>query len=206
MDFAAIKTKLAALAAAALVFFSGATALKFPASDAGKTQYNSKVYAVEPFTAALALPDGWSTAERDVQADNTAKPLGSASVFSVYDIYNADGALVGAIGYNLYEPYESDADSVNIVYAQVRMGSLYCFDTDESYAVVKQTANGAVATADVISVQPQEGQSAAAAEETVNRGILAYDREKQIFVAVELDASAVTAGQQQSMAKSLKIY
>lgn len=196
--------RIAAAAAAVVLFFSGVTTLVFPASDAGKTEANSEVYAVEPFSVALTLPDGWSTKERDVTADNTGKPLNLASVFSVYDIYNENNTLVGAIGYNIYEPYEGDADSIGVVYSQVRMGSVYRFDTDDSYTVVSETERGKVATADVI-LQAEEGKPTAAAAETRSLGILAYDNQKHVFVAVELDPSAVTAEQQTAIAKSLKI-
>lgn len=179
--------------------------LYFPASDAGKTEYNSDIYAVEPFTVTLILPDGWSATERDVSADSTGKPLSLASVFSIYDIFNADGTLVGAIGYNLYEPYESDADSVAVVYSQVRMGSGYRFDTDESYTVVREFDTGKTATVNVLSQLAEDGQSAASAPESVNRGILSYDHDKLVFVALEFDAETTTAEQVQSIAESLQI-
>ena len=86
-----------------------------------------------------------------------------------------------------------------MVYAAVRMGSVYRFDTDESYEVVKETDVGANAVMDVVLQEGGAGGSA-----TLNRGVLAYDRDRAVFVAFELDAGRVTAQQQRDIAASVE--
>ena len=168
-----------------------AAVLSFPAETAaGEGEF---------FSVSFDLPEGWTVQARDAEAgQDTGEPLALASVTSVYDICNDRGALVGAVGYSPYQPYEGERDAPAVVYATVRMGSVYRFDTDESYEVVKETAVGANAVMDVIL---QEG--GAGGSTTRNRGVLAYNRDCSVFVAFELDAAQVTAEQQRAIASSL---
>ena len=153
----------------------------------------------ESVSVSFDLPEGWTVRAREPDAgQDTGEPLALASVTSVYDLYDAQGALVGAAGYSPYEPYEGERDAPAVVYATVRMGSVYRFDTDESYEVVKETDVGANAVMDVILQEGGAGGSA-----TLNRGVLAYDRERAVFVAFELDAGRVTAQQQRDIAASV---
>ena len=154
----------------------------------------------ESVSVSFDLPEGWTVRARETDAgQDTGEPLALASVTSVYDLYDAQGALVGAAGYSPYEPYEGERDAPAVVYATVRMGSVYRFDTDESYEVVKETDVGANAVMDVIL---QEG--GAGGSTTRNRGVLAYDRDRAVFVAFELDAGRVTAQQQRDIAASVE--
>ena len=154
----------------------------------------------ESLSVSFDLPEGWTVRAREPDAgQDIHEPLALASVTSVYDLYDAQGALVGAAGYSPYEPYEGERDAPAVVYATVRMGSVYRFDTDESYEVVKETDVGANAVMDVIL---QEG--GAGGSTTLNRGVLAYDRDRAVFVAFELDAGRVTAQQQRDIAASVE--
>ena len=153
----------------------------------------------ESFSVSFDLPEGWTASAREPAAgQDVHEPLALASVTSVYDLYDAQGALVGAAGYSPYEPYEGERDAPAVVYAAVRMGSVYRFDTDESYEVVKETDVGANAVMDVVLQEGGAGGSA-----TLNRGVLAYDRDRAVFVAFELDAGRVTAQQQRDIAASV---
>ena len=153
----------------------------------------------ESFSVSFDLPEGWTLRAREPDAgQDTGEPLALASVTSVYDLYDAQGALVGAAGYSPYEPYEGERDAPAVVYATVRMGSVYRFDTEESYEVVKETDVGANAVMDVVLQEGGAGGSA-----TLNRGVLAYDRDRAVFVAFELDAGRVTAQQQRDIAASV---
>ena len=53
----------------------------------------------------------------------------------------------------------------------------------------------------VMDVVLQEGGAGGSA--TLNRGVLAYDRDRAVFVAFELDAGRVTAQQQRDIAASV---
>lgn len=153
----------------------------------------------ESFSVSFDLPEGWTLRAREPDAgQDVHEPLALASVTSVYDLYDAQGGLAGAVGYSPYEPYEGERDAPAVVYAAVRMGSVYRFDTEESYEVVKETDVGANAVMDVVLQEGGAGGSA-----TLNRGVLAYDRDRAVFVAFELDAGRVTAQQQRDIAASV---
>ena len=154
----------------------------------------------ESFSVSFDLPEGWTASAREPDAgQDVHEPLALASVTSGYDLYDARGGLAGAVGYSPYEPYEGERDAPAVVYAAVRMGSVYRFDTDESYEVVKETDVGANAVMDVVLQEGGAGGSA-----TLNRGVLAYDRDRAVFVAFELDAGRVTAQQQRDIAASVE--
>ena len=154
----------------------------------------------ESFSVSFDLPEGWTASAREPDAgQDVHEPLALASVTSIYDLYDAQGGLAGAVGYSPYEPYEGERDAPAVVYAAVRMGSVYRFDTEESYEVVKETDVGANAVMDVVLQEGGAGGSA-----TLNRGVLAYDRDRAVFVAFELDAGRVTAQQQRDIAASVE--
>lgn len=165
------------------------TVIEFPAEAAG-----------EAVSVSFGLPEGWTARAREADAgQDTGEPLALASVTSIYDLYDAQGSLAGAVGCSPYEPYEGERDAPAVVYATVRLGSVYRFDTDESYEVVKETDVGANAVMDVVRQVGGAGGST-----TLNRGVLAYDRERAVFVAFELDAGRVTAQQQRDIAASVE--
>lgn len=169
-----------------------AAVLSFPAQKVASG-------AGEAFSVSFDLPEGWTVEAREPDAgQGVHEPLALASVTSIYDLYDAQGGLAGAVGYSPYEPYEGERDAPAVVYAAIRMGSVYRFDTDESYEVVKETDVGANAVMDVVL---QEG--GAGGSTTLNRGVLAYDRDRAVFVAFELDAGRVTAQQQREIAASV---
>ena len=150
---------------------------------------------------SIELPQGWKIQKREQtqRADN--KPLVLASLnpsYPVYDIYDKNHVLVGAVGYSTYEPYEGDRDSVQIVYSALRLGSVYRFDTDNKYDVIQTTERGTTALTTVIF------QDGANSEPVNNLGVLAYDNEKECFVAIELEASSVSESQALEIAKSIR--
>lgn len=112
--------------------------------------------------------------------------------------YDKNHVLVGAVGYSTYEPYEGDRDSVQIVYSALRLGSVYRFDTDNKYDVIQTTERGTTALTTVIF------QDGANSEPVNNLGVLAYDNEKECFVAIELEASSVSESQALEIAKSIR--
>lgn len=88
---------------------------------------------------SITLPQGWKFQEKTKKSDTEHEPLmlaGLNPLYTVYDIYDSDHTLIGAIGYSNYEPYEGDKDSVQVVYSALRLGSVYRFDTDSRYGVV----------------------------------------------------------------------
>ena len=56
--------------------------LTFPVDDYAKTEFNTKVYAEEPFSVSIALPNGWSVKKQEVVEDK----FKLLPVFSKYNI------------------------------------------------------------------------------------------------------------------------
>ena len=150
---------------------------------------------------SITLPQGWKFQEKTKKSDTEHEPLmlaGLNPLYTVYDIYDSDHTLIGAIGYSNYEPYEGDKDSVQVVYSALRLGSVYRFDTDSRYDVVKTNKYGTTALTTVVY------QDGANAESVNNWGILSYNNEKECFVAVELESNSVSESQVLEIAKSIE--
>ena len=150
---------------------------------------------------SIELPQEWKIQKREQTQHAENKPLALASLnpsYPVYDIYDKNHVLVGAVGYSTYEPYDGDRDSVQIVYSALRLGSVYRFDTDNKYDVIQTTEHGTTALTTVIF------QDGASSEPVNNLGVLAYDNEKECFVAIELEASSVSESQALEIAKSIR--
>ena len=152
-------------------------------------------------TISITLPQGWEFQERTKKSDTEHEPLmlaGLNPLYTVFDIYDSDHTLIGAIGSSSYEPYEGDKDSVQVVYSALRLGSVYRFDTDSRYDVVKTNKYGTTALTTVVY------QDGANAEPVNNWGILSYNNEKECFVAVELESSFVSENQVLEIARSIE--
>ena len=79
-------------------------------------------------TISITLPQGWEFQEKTKKSGTELEPLilaGLNPLYTVYDIYDSNRTLIGAIGYSNYEPYEGDKDSVQVVYSALRLGSVY---------------------------------------------------------------------------------
>lgn len=152
-------------------------------------------------TISIIFPQGWEFQEKTKKSGTELEPLilaGLNPLYTVYDIYNSNHTLIGAIGYSNYEPYEGDKDSVQVVYSALRLGSVYRFDTDSRYEVVKTNKYGTTALTTVVY------QDGASVEPVNNWGILSYNNEKECFVAVELESNFVSEEQVLEIAKSIE--
>ena len=55
----------------------------------------------ESFSVSFDLPEGWTASAREPDAgQDVHEPLALASVTSIYDLYDAQGGLAGAVGYS----------------------------------------------------------------------------------------------------------
>ena len=154
------------------------------------------------YTISIAIPQGWKFQKRTQIQSSVYKPLALADLnpsYPVYDIYDKNHVLLGAIGCSSYEPYGEDKDSVQVVYSALRLGSVYRFDTDNKYDVIQTTECGTTALTTVIF------QDGASSEPVNNFGVLAYNNEKKCFVAIELEASYVSESQALEIAKSIHL-
>jgi ABC-type phosphate transport system substrate-binding protein len=170
----------------------------FPASDRGRTEFNTQIYDVEPFDVRIQLPSGWSFGEKGAGAEPGGLfPL--ISVWSVKDIFDEDDEIIGVMGFNTYEEYEGAEDDPRAIYGQIALGNGYHFDVRESYTVVREAEAGKTATADVYySASINNGK------EKTNRGIVSYDKDRLVYIAIEFDYDMVTAEQLESIARSIE--
>ena len=166
-----------------------------------KIEFSAQESEQSNCTISITLPQGWKFQEKTKKSGTELEPLmlaGLNLLYTMYDIYDSNQTLVGAIGYSDYEPYEGDKDSVQIVYSTLRLGSVYRFDTDSRYEVVKTNKYGTTALTTVVY------QDGASVEPVNNWGILSYNNEKECFVAVELESNFVSEEQVLEIAKSIE--
>ena len=170
--------------------------LTFPVDDYAKTEFNTRVYAEEPFSVSIALPNGWSVKKQEVVEDK----FKLLPVFSKYNILNEDKDLVGVAGYNKYEVYESAENEPAAIYNQIALGNDYHFDIRDTYKVMKKTETGVTAVTDVYySTAVNDGK------EKRNKGIVSYNKDMLVYAAFEFDQDRITDEQLESVAKSIEI-
>ncbi|MCI8351664.1 MAG: hypothetical protein HFJ86_10960 [Oscillospiraceae bacterium] len=174
----------------------------FPVGDFEKTEYNEAIFAVNPFPVDFLLPEGWTTrVSEDNETENTPHLL-YVGAWSRVDILDEEGRAVGCIGYNLYEPYEGEEDNPAAIYNQIGLGNGYQFDVREAYTPVEGSAFHAALTDVCYSGAFLEGLGQEG--ERTNRGILAYDGERHLYVAIEFVSGALTEEQLTVIAASLR--
>lgn len=170
--------------------------LTFPVDDYAKTEFNTRVYAEEPFSVSLTLPNGWSVKKQEMVEDK----FKLLSTFSKYNILNEDKVLVGIAGYNKYEVYEGAENEPAAVYNQIALGNDYHFDVRDTYKVINETETGVTAVTDVYySAAVNDGK------EKRNKGIVSYNKDMLVYVAFEFDQDRITVEQLESVAKSIEI-
>jgi hypothetical protein len=159
--------------------------LTFPGEDAGTD--------ISPFTVTLTLPSGWSLTDT---ATEDAFPI--FPVLSKRGLSNAEEEAVGAIGFSPYEPVEGAEDDPRAIYSQIALGNDYKFNVRDMYTVIQENDDGetAITTVDYAA-------SINNGAEKANRGIVAYNRDKRVYVAIELDSDSLSDEQAEAIAQSL---
>ena len=196
---AAIIVFLALCAFTVVVYFT--MNVTFPVSDKGKTEYNTAIYEIEPFALSVQLPEKWSYKEREPGSNFDNHSAFIEVIWSVLDIYNENGERVGAVGYNTYEEYEGAENDPRAIYSQIALGNNYHFDVRDSYTVIKETDSGITATADVYySASINNGI------EMTNKGILSYNRNLLVYIAMEFESALITDEQITNIAQSILVY
>ena len=122
------------------------------------------------------------------------------SVFSKYDILNKDKELVGVAGFNVYEPYEGAEEEPAAIYNQIALGNDYQFDVRDSYNVVTETETGKTAVTDVYYAASVNN-----GKEKRNKGIVSYNKDLKVYVALEFEDGKITDKELQEIAKSAVI-
>ena len=117
-----------------------------------------------------------------------------------------DDALMAICGYNQFESIDENEipqeDYYKAVYSGIRLGSLYRWD-DYQPIVTSEYMETALAN---VYIEQTDGMTAAAASPTiVMPGILSYNKQLQVYVAVQFLSDTVTNEEQETIAKSIHL-
>lgn len=171
------------------------TLISFPAYRDGRQDYNARIYDIDPFLMGLELPEGWS-----VQLPPPSE-RGTTFAFTPLWLYQGD-EYAGSIGFNTFEVYPDvpPENFYRMVYNQLMLGSV--LNWDNSYTVVRDWGSGCAAT-----VQIMERFTDGGIGETAYRpGILAYDQELLVYVAIDLENGRLSNEEVWRMAESLVFF
>jgi len=157
----------------------------FPESDTEKTDMNKDIFEITPFNIQVALPSEWSVGEFDSHAETYLYN----GVWSRVAIFDQEGNCVGAVGYNIFETDEETEGEPMAIYNQIALGNDYQFDVRDSYIVVKKSDAGETATVDVYYSPVFSDSSGSENDSKTNYGILSYNRDRSVYVALEFDSS-----------------
>lgn len=198
----------------------------FPISEKWKTNYNAKVYEIEPFVLNIDFPNGWSIKEVD-QSDAGVKPYHylNHTLFSLVDVFDENSNCIGTIGYNIYASNSETDENPENIYSYIGIGNNYQFDVRNVYKVVQKNEKGDTAITDVLyseaffegvdssilksirKVDSDDSEYLLLNHEGFgvyyNKGILSYNRERLVYIAMEIDKTAITTEQLDVMAKSI---
>lgn len=208
----ALWVSLAALAAVAAVCIglavnpgrgeAGYWTVAFPAYQDGKDEYNASIYETEPFHLSVVLPDGWTIQQPADGAPSTPFPfLPGYTPLNIVD----GGAYIGAICFNIFEPYEDEIpqeEYYKTVYPELRLGSLYSW---QEYTPVVSSPTAETALATVYMVLQEDSLSAAESPTLEVPGILSYDTGLGAYVAIQFAEGAATEEQLQAIAQSIRL-
>lgn len=165
----------------------------FPTSTDGKDDNNAAVYEIQPFTLDFDLPQGWSLDEHQDGLEHSMMPA-----YTLVGLSNESGKMIGAIGYNIYDEYEGAEDDPRTIYNQIALGNDYHFDVRDAYEIVNEVPSGATALTTVYySASVNDGV------EKENHGIVSYNREYQVYIAIELSQEDTTVEQARLVAQSI---
>ncbi|MBQ7283917.1 MAG: hypothetical protein IJW74_03560, partial [Oscillospiraceae bacterium] len=159
-------------------------------------------------SVGIHMPEGWSFENRNIQTDEHPEYLTLDDSFgNCFDIYNNKGENVGAMGVVSYTEYMGAENKLMAIYGSVGLPNMYNFDLNEHYIVADRDENGnwEKATTKVYH-SPQLNRDLGKTEiATYGDGILAYNRECLVFVAMEFKEDYFSDGELKYIAQSLSI-
>ncbi|MFV0496870.1 MAG: hypothetical protein ACK5L0_01695 [Candidatus Fimivivens sp.] len=172
---------------------SSTISLVFPNGAPQINENNAAIFETAPFEVTFSLPDGWTLGGQE----NT-DAFNLMAVFSKTEIVNQEGAVVGAIGFNIYEQYEGAEDDPKAIYNQIALGNDYKFNVRDEYNIVNENPTGNTAMTKVeYAASINEGS------DKTNIGIVSYNRDKHVYIAIELLSDIVNTEQAEFIAKSI---
>lgn len=175
----------------------------FPASEAEKTEDNAEIFEIEPFTVTFVIPENW-----ELKLPEDGEKTYAWSLWSPVNIYQ-DGVCIGSIAYNTFTVYPEADGAYRSVYNQIMLSPHVTWDND--YTPIITTEAGEIATCEVrydatgySAAFP--GETALAESETVyNKGVLAYNTEKLVYIGIQIEANAVSAEEFNTIAESIQL-
>lgn len=171
------------------------TGITFPAYQDGRQDYNAAIYDIEPFLVGIELPEGWS-----VRVPPPAE-RGTSFAFTPLWLYQGD-EYAGSIGFNTFEVYPDvpPESFYRMVYNQLMLGSV--LNWDSNYTVIRDWGSGCAATVQIMERFTDGGIG----ETTYRPGILAYDQELLVYVAIDLENGRLSGEEVWRMAESLVFF
>lgn len=171
--------------------------ITFPAYEAEKTLYNARVYDIAPFHMYVELPDDWEVRMPSEEVNG--------SLFFTPVCFYKDDVLMAICGYNTFEAFDetqiAPGDYAQAVYSSIRLGSLYRWD-DYKPVVTSSLMETALTN---VYINQMDDQSAAAASFVIAPGILSYNKQRRVYIAVQFVPDAVTDEQRKKIAESIHI-
>ncbi|MDE7203671.1 MAG: M56 family metallopeptidase [Lachnospiraceae bacterium] len=152
--------------------------VQFPAHAFDKTEYNAQIFEIAPFTMQITLPENWSLVCPQNEEDANK---GGAGGFSPVLIYEGD-QLLGSICYNTFEvPQEGEYGIEHVaIYNQLMLGAHVNWNNE--YQTVMESETKCTATCK-IRIDDLDTR-----EEKFYLGILSYDKELGVYVAIDFIA------------------
>lgn len=177
--------------------------ITFPASETEKTEDNAEIFEIDPFDVTLIIPENW-----ELRLPEEGEKTYAWSLWSPINIYQ-DGVCVGSIAYNTFTVYPEADGAYRSVYNQIMLSGHTTWDND--YTVIRTTDVGEVATCEVS--YDVTGYSAAFPNETpladgemvYNKGVLAYNTEKLVYIGIQIEAEVVSDEALVLIAESIQI-
>lgn len=160
--------------AAVTVYDMAKHELSFPASAYGLTEYNTEIFGIHPFSAAIELPAEWGILVPEQYA-GTGLPDGHSPVFIM-----SGGKYIGTIDFDVFDPSDGDKTSqgyYRTVYSQIMLGSVVSWDCN--YTPVKKSGHFESATCRIMAKSSKE--------EDYKPGILAYDCAAGVYIKICFD-------------------
>lgn len=166
--------------------------LSFPASKYGLTEYNAKIFEIDPFFVSIDLPAEWELAIPQ-EYTGSGGPGGFSPVFIA-----SGGENIGTIDFCTFDPpnvheNEKPENYYRMVYSQIMLGSVVTWDCD--YTPVKKGEHFESATCR-IAVRDT-------APEDYRFGILAYDSTLGVYITIYFVNAALDGSSLNEIAKSI---
>lgn len=166
-------------------------------------------FSDDNFAVNMTLPNEWSTKLReDLSTEWVKFPL--MNLESQYNIYDENNNCIGAIGYSEYTPQKDVEELPQAIYSGVAVPNNYNFNArtvDEGgfYIPVKDTDSGTTAITKVYYAPNISKDVGYGGEEVYNKGILSYNKNLLVYIAMEFDDNAISEEELKEVASSIII-